>query len=122
MCLQPGRHPCSRPNTALTRPNRPVSYSLNKSPCLLAPVRALIQTFPRCQEPTFTGPPQTTVIDPLRALGSANGDGGFGGHCEPCRGCWLIDGRNLRIPGISYSGGYAEAIVAHTDALAAIPD
>jgi D-arabinose 1-dehydrogenase-like Zn-dependent alcohol dehydrogenase len=58
----------------------------------------------------------------LRALGSANGDGGFGGHCEPCRGCWLIDGRNLRIPGISYSGGYAEAIVAYTDALAAIPD
>ena len=60
--------------------------------------------------------------DPLRTLGSTNGDGGFGGHCEPCRGCWLIDGRNLRIPGISYSGGYAEAIVAHADALAAIPD
>src|ERR1700732_4180373 len=68
---------------------------------------------------------RTAGFDPLRALGSANGDGGFGGHCghcEPCWGCWLIDGRNLRIPGISYSGGYAEAIVAYTDALAAIPD
>src|ERR1700731_4868372 len=45
VCLQPGRQPCSRPNTASTRPNRPVSYSLSKSPCLLAPVPALIQTF-----------------------------------------------------------------------------
>jgi len=42
-----GRQPCSRPNTASTPPNRPVSYSLSKSPCLLAPVPALIQTFLR---------------------------------------------------------------------------
>ena len=27
MCLQPGRQPCSRPNTASTPPNRAVSYS-----------------------------------------------------------------------------------------------
>jgi D-arabinose 1-dehydrogenase-like Zn-dependent alcohol dehydrogenase len=48
--------------------------------------------------------------------------GWFGGHCEPCRRGWLIDCRNLRIPGISYDGGYAEAMVALTAALAAIPD
>jgi D-arabinose 1-dehydrogenase-like Zn-dependent alcohol dehydrogenase len=34
----------------------------------------------------------------------------------------LIDCRNLRIPGISYDGGYADAMVAPADALAAIPD
>jgi D-arabinose 1-dehydrogenase-like Zn-dependent alcohol dehydrogenase len=47
--------------------------------------------------------------------------GGHCGHCEPCRRGWLIDCRNLRIPGISYDGGYAEAVVAPADALAAIP-
>ena len=48
--------------------------------------------------------------------------GGHCGHCEPCRRGWLIDCRNLRTPGISYDGGYAEAMVAPADALAAIPD
>jgi D-arabinose 1-dehydrogenase-like Zn-dependent alcohol dehydrogenase len=48
--------------------------------------------------------------------------GGHCGHCEPCRRGWLIDCRNLRIPGVSYDGGYAEAMVAPADALAAIPD
>jgi len=32
----------------------------------------------------------------------------------------LIDCRNLRIPGISYDGGYADAMVAPADALAAM--
>ena len=48
--------------------------------------------------------------------------GGHCGHCEPCRRGWLIDCRNLRIPGISYDGGYAEAMVAPVNALVAIPD
>ena len=48
--------------------------------------------------------------------------GGHCGHCEPCRRGWLIDCRNLLIPGISYHGGYAEATVAPANALAAIPD
>ena len=34
----------------------------------------------------------------------------------------MIDCRNLRIPGITYDGGYAEAMVCPADALAAIPD
>ncbi|HYZ40332.1 MAG TPA: zinc-binding dehydrogenase [Stellaceae bacterium] len=57
--------------------------------------------------------------------GSGVGVGWFGGHCgrcEPCRRGWLIDCRNLRIPGISYDGGYADAMVAPADALAAMPD
>lgn len=48
--------------------------------------------------------------------------GGHCGHCDPCRRGWLIDCRNLRIPGISYDGGYAETMVAPADALASIPD
>ncbi len=59
------------------------------------------------------------------ATGQRVGVGWFGGHCgycEPCRRGWLIDCRNLRIPGISYDGGYAEAMVAPAHALAAIPD
>ncbi|HET7879965.1 MAG TPA: alcohol dehydrogenase catalytic domain-containing protein, partial [Acetobacteraceae bacterium] len=48
--------------------------------------------------------------------------GGHCGHCEPCRRGYLIDCRNLRIPGISYDGGYAEAVVVPADALALLPD
>ena len=57
--------------------------------------------------------------------GTRVGVGWFGGHCgrcEPCRRGYLIDCRNLRIPGITYDGGYAEAMVAPADALALIPD
>ena len=59
------------------------------------------------------------------SAGQRVGVGWFGGHCgrcEPCRRGWLIDCRNLRIPGISYDGGYADAMVAPADALAAMPD
>jgi alcohol dehydrogenase len=58
-------------------------------------------------------------------IGTRVGVGWFGGHCgrcEPCRRGDLIDCRNLRIPGINYDGGYAEAMVAPADALALIPD
>ena len=59
------------------------------------------------------------------SVGTRVGVGWFGGHCgrcEPCRRGDLIDCRNLRIPGITYDGGYAEAMVAPADALALIPD
>jgi D-arabinose 1-dehydrogenase-like Zn-dependent alcohol dehydrogenase len=58
-------------------------------------------------------------------VGTRVGVGWFGGHCgrcEPCRRGDLVDCRNLRIPGINYDGGYAEAMVAPVDALALIPD
>ena len=48
--------------------------------------------------------------------------GGHCGHCEPCRRGLLVDCRNLRIPGVTYDGGYAEAMIAPADALALIPD
>ena len=58
-------------------------------------------------------------------VGQRVGVGWFGGHCgrcEPCRRGRLIDCRNLRIPGITYDGGYAEAMVTPADGLALIPD
>ncbi len=83
-------------------------------------------SFPRIPGHEIAG-----VIDALGAgvvgwrAGQRVGVGWFGGHCghcEPCRRGWLIDCRNLRIPGVSYDGGYAEAMVAPADALAALPD
>ena len=81
--------------------------------------------------PRIPGHEIAGVIDAVGAgvagwrTGQRVGVGWFGGHCgycEPCRRGWLIDCRNLRIPGISYDGGYAEAMVAPAGALAAIPD
>ena len=83
-------------------------------------------SFPRIPGHEIAG-----VVDALGAgvvgwrTGQRVGVGWFGGHCghcEPRRRGWLVDCRKLRIPGISYDGGYAEAMVAPADALAAIPD
>ncbi|HZD65647.1 MAG TPA: alcohol dehydrogenase [Acidimicrobiales bacterium] len=57
--------------------------------------------------------------------GERVGVGWFGGHCgrcEPCRRGDLIDCTALQIPGISYDGGYADAMVVPTDALARLPE
>jgi len=59
------------------------------------------------------------------SVGTRVGVGWFGGHCgrcEPCRRGLLIDCRNLAIPGVTYDGGYAEAMIAPADALARIPE
>ena len=87
--------------------------------------------FPSVPYPIVPGHEIAGVID---AVGSRR-DRLDRGHA--CR-CWLvrrplrtvramppwlsIDCRNLRIPGITYDGGYAEAMVAPADALALIPD
>ncbi|MGH7118584.1 MAG: alcohol dehydrogenase [Acetobacteraceae bacterium] len=87
--------------------------------------------WPGLSFPRIPGHEIAGVIDAIGAdvvawrTGQRVGVGWFGGHCghcEPCRRGWLIDCRNLRTPGISYDGGYAEAMVAPVDALAAIPD
>jgi alcohol dehydrogenase len=59
------------------------------------------------------------------AVGQRVGVGWFGGadgHCATCREGDFINCVALRIPGLSYPGGYAEAVVVPADALAAIPD
>ncbi len=87
--------------------------------------------FPNVPYPIVPGHEIAGVIDAVGegvvgwSVGTRVGVGWFGGHCgrcEPCRRGDLIDCRNLRIPGINYDGGYAEAMVAPADALALIPD
>ena len=83
-------------------------------------------TFPRIPGHEIAGVIEAIGADVVEwRVGQRVGVGWFGGncgHCEPCRRGWLIDCRHLRIPGISYEGGYAEAVVAPASALAAIPD
>ena len=57
--------------------------------------------------------------------GQRVGLGWYGGHCgkcEPCRRGDLVLCQKGIIPGISYSGGYAEYLVAPAVALVAVPD
>jgi D-arabinose 1-dehydrogenase-like Zn-dependent alcohol dehydrogenase len=87
--------------------------------------------FPSVQYPIVPGHEIAGVVDAVGAgvigwaVGTRVGVGWFGGHCgrcEPCRRGNLVDCRNLRIPGVTYDGGYAEAMLAPADALALIPD
>ncbi len=58
-------------------------------------------------------------------VGDRVGVGWFGGscwHCRPCREGDFITCVNLKVPGWTYQGGYADAMVAPVDALARIPD
>src|SRR6202046_2910551 len=48
--------------------------------------------------------------------------GGQDGTCRECRRGDFRNCRNLKIPGISYDGGYQEYMVAPLEALVAIPD
>ena len=86
--------------------------------------------FPSVRYPIVPGHEIAGVIDAVGegvigwTVGVRVGVGWFGGHCgrcEPCRRGDLVDCRNLRIPGVTYDGGYAEAMVAPADALALIP-
>lgn len=57
--------------------------------------------------------------------GDRVGVGWFGGachHCESCRRGDFITCANGRIPGVTFDGGYAEAVVVPADALARVPD
>ena len=48
--------------------------------------------------------------------------GGQDGTCLYCRRGDFRNCRNLKVPGISYDGGYQQYMVAPVEALAAIPD
>ena len=88
-------------------------------------------TFPGVTYPLVPGHEIAGVIDAAGPnvigweVGQRVGVGWFGGHCgrcEPCRRGRLVDCRNLRVPGITYDGGYADYMVAPADALASIPN
>src|ERR1700679_2412591 len=87
--------------------------------------------FPSVRYPIIPGHEIAGVVDAVGegvigwSVGTRVGVGWVGGHCgrcEPCRRGDLIDCRNLRIPGVNYDGGYAEAMIAPADALALIPE
>ena len=86
--------------------------------------------FPGIRYPVVPGHEVAGVIDAVGegVSGWKPGDrvgvgwfGGHCGHCEPCRRGDFISCRNLQIPGLTYDGGYAEAMIAPADALASIP-
>jgi D-arabinose 1-dehydrogenase-like Zn-dependent alcohol dehydrogenase len=86
---------------------------------------------PGIQYPRVPGHEVAGVIDELGAgvsewkMGQRVGVGWHGGQDGTCLSCRRGDFRNCRnvkIPGISYDGGYQQFMVAPVEALAAIPD
>ena len=87
--------------------------------------------WPGIQYPRVPGHEVAGIIDAVGAgvstwkKGQRVGVGWHGGQdntCPECRRGDFRNCRNLKIPGISYDGGYQEYMVAPVEALAAIPD
>ena len=87
--------------------------------------------WPGIQYPRIPGHEVAGFIDELGAKvtawkqGQRVGVGWHGGQDNSCRHCRRGDFRNcenLKIPGISYDGGYQEYMIAPVEALAPIPD
>ena len=86
--------------------------------------------FPGIVYPRAPGHEVAGVIDAVAEgagawkVGDRVGVGWHGGHCGQCESCRrgdFISCEKLRIPGISYDGGYAEFMSAPVEALARIP-
>jgi D-arabinose 1-dehydrogenase-like Zn-dependent alcohol dehydrogenase len=87
--------------------------------------------FPGIRYPITPGHEVVGVIDEVGEdvigwnVGTRVGVGWFGGncgHCEPCRRGDLISCQNLRVPGVNFDGGYAEAMLAPASALVRMPE
>ena len=87
--------------------------------------------FPGIKYPRVPGHEITGLIDTMGkdVIGWKNGQrvgvGWHGGHCGRCESCRrgdFITCSYAQIPGISYDGGYADYVIAPTEALASIPD
>ena len=88
-------------------------------------------SWPGIQYPRVPGHEVAGIIDELGAgvsawkKGQRVGVGWHGGHDDTCLECRRGDFRNcrnLKIPGISYDGGYQQYMVAPVEALVAIPE
>jgi D-arabinose 1-dehydrogenase-like Zn-dependent alcohol dehydrogenase len=88
-------------------------------------------SWPGIQYPRVPGHEIAGVVEELGAgvaewkKGQRAGVGWHGGHdgtCLPCRRGDFTNCRNLKIPGISYDGGYQQYMVAPVEALVAIPE
>jgi D-arabinose 1-dehydrogenase-like Zn-dependent alcohol dehydrogenase len=87
--------------------------------------------WPGIQYPRIPGHEVAGIVDEVGAgvsewkPGQRVGVGWHGGHDGTCRECRRGDFRNcrnLKIPGISYDGGYQQYMVAPAEALVAIPE
>jgi D-arabinose 1-dehydrogenase-like Zn-dependent alcohol dehydrogenase len=87
--------------------------------------------FPGIQYPRVPGHEIAGVIDAIGKdvtqwkIGQRIGVGwvaGYCGYCESCRRGDFATCRYGQVPGISFDGGYAEYMIAPTEALASIPD
>ena len=87
--------------------------------------------WPGIQYPRVPGHEVVGVIDDVGEfvsdwkVGQRAGIGWHGGQDDTCPSCKRGDFkncRNLKIPGITYDGGYQEYMIAPTSALAAIPE
>jgi D-arabinose 1-dehydrogenase-like Zn-dependent alcohol dehydrogenase len=88
-------------------------------------------SLPGIQYPRVPGHEVVGIIDEVGAgvsewkMGQRVGVGWHGGHDGTCLACRRGDFgncRNLKIPGISYDGGYQQYMVAPVEALVAIPE
>ena len=88
-------------------------------------------TWPGIQYPRVPGHEVVGLIDELGAgvtewkKGQRVGVGWHGGHdgtCLQCRRGDFRNCRNLKVPGISYDGGYQQYMVAPVEALVAMPE
>jgi D-arabinose 1-dehydrogenase-like Zn-dependent alcohol dehydrogenase len=88
-------------------------------------------TWPGIQYPRVPGHEVVGLIDELDAgvtewkKGQRVGVGWHGGHdgtCLQCRRGDFRNCRNLKVPGISYDGGYQQYMVAPVEALVAMPE
>ena len=88
-------------------------------------------TFPGIQYPRVPGHEVAGVIDAVGAgvVGWTEGQrvgvgwhGGYCGHCEPCRRGDFFACQWGQVTGITYDGGYADYMVAHSSALALLPE
>jgi D-arabinose 1-dehydrogenase-like Zn-dependent alcohol dehydrogenase len=86
---------------------------------------------PGIEYPRVPGHEVVGVIDEVGAgvsewtKGQRVGVGWHGGHdgtCLSCRRGDFINCRNMKIPGISYDGGYQQYMLAPSEALASIPE
>ncbi|MGE5196831.1 MAG: alcohol dehydrogenase [Anaerolineae bacterium] len=87
-------------------------------------------TYPGIKYPRVPGHEVAGLIDALGedvvgwSVGQKVGvgwNGGYCGHCESCRRGDFITCLNLQISGVTYDGGYADYMIAPTQALARIP-
>jgi len=88
-------------------------------------------TYPGIKYPRIPGHEVAGIIDAIGEdvgkwqVGQKVGvgwNGGYCGYCDSCRRGDFTTCHNMKIPGISYDGGYAEYMIAPIEGLALIPE